>query len=86
MIVKNKGGILGGILAGALAGTAVGLMLAPKSGKESREVVGSKAGELQQRAGDYVDLLRAKFKKDDKAQAVGVEYSNHSDNHWTDGG
>ena len=70
------------LLAGALAGTAVGLMLAPKSGKETREVVGSKAGELQQRAGDYVDLLRAKFKKDEEAETVSVP----SDNHWTDGG
>lgn len=40
---------LAGIIAGALAGAAAAVMLAPKTGKESRRVVGDQVGNLKRR-------------------------------------
>jgi len=40
-----------GLVAGAAAGTAVGLLLAPKPSKESRHIVGARAGEISHQAG-----------------------------------
>ncbi len=40
---------LAGIIAGALAGAAAAVMLAPKSGRESRRVVGERVGSLRRR-------------------------------------
>ncbi|MFQ6026735.1 MAG: YtxH domain-containing protein [Dehalococcoidia bacterium] len=79
---NKMGRLFGGLIVGTLAGTAIGLLLAPKPGKETREMVSSKASQLQNRAGGYVDMLRAKFKGDQAADAV----ATHADNHWTDGG
>ena len=53
-----------GLLAGALVGAVAGIVLAPKSGKETRGLVGTRATEIRNRAGYYVENLREKFKKD----------------------
>ena len=47
--MKTRNKIALGMAGGLLAGTALGLMVAPQSGKESREVVTSKATKLGQR-------------------------------------
>jgi gas vesicle protein len=49
----RNNGLIAGVLAGALVGTAAGLLLAPKTGKESRKIVRSKATGLKIKAGDY---------------------------------
>lgn len=38
-----------GLVAGAIVGTVAGLLLAPKSGKENRKMVGEKAGKIRSR-------------------------------------
>lgn len=45
-----------GLVAGALVGAAAGLLLAPKSGKENRKMVG-------ERAGKAIGNVRRKFTK-----------------------
>ena len=47
--MKTRNKIALGLAGGLLAGTAVGLMVAPQTGKESRELVNSKASKLGQR-------------------------------------
>ncbi len=51
-----------GLLAGALVGTAIGMLMAPKPGNETRQIVRERAGEYlgtaRERAGGYVDAAR----------------------------
>ena len=59
-----------GVIAGALIGALAGLLIAPKPGKESRQIVATRAGELSTKAGDYVTTLRQKVRR---GTPVGVE-------------
>ena len=45
--------LIAGVITGALVGTAAGILLAPKTGKESRQIVKSKATDFKVKAGDY---------------------------------
>jgi gas vesicle protein len=51
-----------GVLAGALIGTAIGMLLAPKPGNETRQIVRERAGEYletaRERAGGYIGAAR----------------------------
>jgi len=51
---KNKGKFALGALLGALAGAAAGILLAPKSGKETRKDLAKKAKELSKKGKDFV--------------------------------
>ena len=59
-----------GFIAGALIGALGGLLIAPRPGKESRQIVAARAGELRTKAGDYVTTLREKVRR---GTPVGVE-------------
>jgi gas vesicle protein len=61
--MKNTNKIVTGLLAGALIGTVAGLLFAPKSGKATREIVGERANEWRNWAGDYVGNLREKVRR-----------------------
>ena len=50
-----------GFIFGAAAGAAVGLMIAPKTGKETREMLRHRAGQVQHRAGEAFGTLRNKM-------------------------
>ncbi len=57
--------LITGFIAGALVGVAAALLLAPSSGRETREMVAARANELRQRADElrqrassYVGNLR----------------------------
>ncbi len=67
---------LAGLIAGALAGAVAGLLLAPKPGKETRHVVVTRAGELREKAGNYVGTLRAKIRREGTAENL-EESSDH---------
>ena len=43
---KQNGKLIVGMVSGALVGTALALLVAPKTGKETREVIRSKAGHV----------------------------------------
>ncbi len=79
MSKSNK--LLAGLIAGGLIGAAAGLLMAPKLGKETRQIVKERADELGRRARDYVEVLREKLRDagdDETAQ-------NASENGRSDG-
>ena len=66
-----------GLLAGALVGTAIGMLMAPKTGNESRQIVRERAGEYlgtarergreylgtaREQAGGYIDSARERVR------------------------
>ena len=55
---SDLGGVLGAFLAGALIGVGVGLLLAPKSGKETRRQLADLAKKAQQKAEEMAERLR----------------------------
>lgn len=65
---KHTGKFVVGMVSGALVGTALALLVAPKTGKETRKAVRSKAGQVaisirqrcgRHRAGDAVEAQPA---------------------------
>ena len=61
MTVPNK--MVTGVVAGVVVGAALGLLFAPKTGKETRQIVGLKTNAMRTKAGDYVTSIRNKIKK-----------------------
>ena len=51
-----------GLIAGVAMGAVAGLLLAPKPGKESRRIVASQAGNIRDKTGGYVDVIRSRRK------------------------
>ena len=47
-----------GFLIGAIAGVAIGFLYAPKSGKETREMLREKAGEIKEKAGEVTEKAK----------------------------
>ena len=68
-----------GIVAGAVVGTIIGLLFAPRTGKESREIVATRAGVIRQRAGDYVGNLREKMRRSRGLDGSEETSNNHVD-------
>ena len=63
-----------GLIAGAVVGAIAGLLVAPKPGKETRQIVVTRAEELRSKAGDYVTTLRQKVRK---GSTVEIEESSN---------
>ena len=59
--VRKRDQLITGLIVGVSVGAIAGLMLAPKSGQETRRLVAALAGEIRQRAGQYVGSLRRKM-------------------------
>ena len=57
-------GLVIGLLAGAVFGVAVGMLYAPKSGAETREMLREKAMEAREKAGEMIDKVK------ERAQAM----------------
>ena len=51
--MMKSNSLIAGVITGALVGTAAGILLAPKTGKESRQIVKTKATDFKVKAGDY---------------------------------
>ena len=73
MTTGNK--FLTGLIAGAVIGSVAGLLIAPKPGKESRQVVASRASELKSKAGGYAVTLREKMRR---SEVPGLEGSHNA--------
>ncbi len=67
--------LLTGLVAGALLGAVAGLLVAPKAGKETRNIVGTKAAEIKSRAEDYLGTIRDRIRRDREE-----ETQEHSEN------
>ncbi len=68
MTKSNK--LITGLVAGALVGAAAGLLFAPKPGKESRTIVGTKAGEIRNKTGEYIGTVKEKIRKSRSTDSV----------------
>ena len=55
MSEHRSGGFAAGLLVGVLGGVALGILLAPKSGRENREIVLERAPELRTRAPELIN-------------------------------
>ena len=71
--------LITGIIAGALVGTVIGLLFATKTGKETRDVVVTRAGVIRQRAGDYVGNMREKMRRGGDLDGSEEPSNNHVD-------
>lgn len=68
MTTRNQ--IVTGIIAGALVGTVLGLLVAPKTGKEARQIVALRGSAIKSKAGDYFTVIRNRMKKGDEAESL----------------
>ena len=66
--------LLTGLVAGALIGAVAGLLVAPKAGKETRNIVGTKAAEIKGRAENYLGTIK------DRVRREREEDQEHSEN------
>jgi gas vesicle protein len=53
----------GGVLFGAAIGAAVGMLFAPKSGKETREAIAAKASEAQEKTQEMIEQTRERVEQ-----------------------
>ena len=61
MVDRNQ--LFIGLIAGVLAGAVAGLLLAPKTGKEARQIVVARAGEVREKAGRYATSVRERLRR-----------------------
>ena len=57
---ETLGGIVMSVLAGVFVGVAIGILVAPRSGKETREIIVEKTGEIEKKAEELVGSARDK--------------------------
>ena len=74
MSTSNK--FVTGLLAGAIVGAVAGLILAPKPGRDTRDIVGARTNQLRTWADPYIGNLKERFKKERVAEA----FDDHSEN------
>ncbi len=65
-----------GLFAGAIVGAVAGLILAPKPGSVTRDIVGARTNQFRNRAEYYFGNLRERFKKEPVAES----FEDHSAN------
>ena len=72
-------GLIFGAAAGATAGAVAGLLLAPKTGEETRQIVAARATQATQKARRYVDNLRQYIGTEQAARSAEKDSDNHVD-------
>ena len=68
--MTRGGSLLSGLIVGAVAGTVAGLLLAPKAGKEAREIVRDKGGKYVGKSGGIISNLRDRFHRESADEEV----------------
>ena len=61
--MSKSGDFIGGLIVGGLVGAVIGILYAPKSGKETREDIARKADEVLAKAKEEYNLAVEKSKK-----------------------
>jgi gas vesicle protein len=77
--MAKSSNFLTGLLAGAVVGAIAGLVLAPKSGKDIRELVGERTGTIRDKAGTYVETMKERLKRGADEENIGNGSEVHSD-------
>ncbi|MHB8080046.1 MAG: YtxH domain-containing protein [Candidatus Krumholzibacteriia bacterium] len=84
---NNAGGVVVAFAVGALLGAGLALLYAPRSGKETRDLIGEKGRELRDKAGeirtdtrDFVEAKKAELAAAVEAgkQAIRDERGKHA--------
>jgi gas vesicle protein len=70
-------GFLVGAAVGAVVGAGVALLLAPKSGKETREWLGAKSRDVKLRLGDAVERTKAAVRHEAQVIASSLDTPKH---------
>ncbi|OGR76167.1 MAG: hypothetical protein A2X32_02755 [Elusimicrobia bacterium GWC2_64_44] len=61
---ENRGGeIIGAFLVGGLIGAAIGILFAPKAGKDTREQLGDWMDETKEKAKEKLEKLEEEIKR-----------------------
>jgi gas vesicle protein len=76
--MANGKRLMTGLVAGAILGTLAGMLVAPKSGKENRKMVGEKASKIRNRTGEAMGSLKSRIKKTPTETAVEESSNNGS--------
>jgi gas vesicle protein len=69
----NIGGILAAFAVGAVVGAGVALLYAPRSGRETRELLGQKTRDLRDKATDALDDVKDTFRQKKSELVAAVE-------------
>ena len=64
-------------LLGLITGAAVGLLLAPKTGKETQEIVAARATPVLEKARDYVAGLLEQIRAEQATQGAEEDSDSH---------
>ena len=68
-----------GLVAGAAVGAIAGLLFAPKTGKETRNIVSARASEIRHKTGHYVGGLRNRISKGEGVKQTSNHYSSNAE-------
>lgn len=69
--------LVAGLVAGAVVGSAMGLLVAPKTGKESRQIVTNRALVWRNKAGEAFQNLRRKGREEVQTGSVKERSNGH---------
>lgn len=78
--MANPNKFLTGLVAGAVVGAIAGLVLAPKPGKDFRQLVMERTDGIRNRAETYAENLKDRFRGNSGEEATGNGVEVHSDN------
>ena len=62
--------IVKGFVAGAAIGAVVGLLFAPKSGSETRQLLGNKTQGVRSKAGGYITSLKNRGRQVEEVESL----------------
>ena len=68
-----------GLVAGAAVGAIAGLLLAPKTGKETRSIVSTRADKIRHKTGHYVGGLRNRVSRGEGVKESSNHYSSNTE-------
>ena len=75
--MTKRNSLIVGLLTGAAAGAVAGLLLAPKTGKENRQIIAARATQAKQKVGDYVGSLRQRVRREQAPESAEEDSDNH---------
>ena len=65
-----KSTFIAGLIAGAVGGAAAALLLTPKEGRETREIILDRANQVRGRAADQISSIRDRVRRGAGGEAI----------------